>query len=232
MKRKQQQEEKPSKKTKVLDQYWSGILENVTHPTAISLMKTLDHTAATGFPTDKKAGKIMTTTNEAAERFPRHVILIQVGDFFESHGVSALCLMEFGGLRAMGAIPTMRAGTPKRSVQRLLNSLVHKNLKVAIFNEFNNTSKGFIDRKLAQVVSPAAPLFLFRHHNGDASDDDENDVISQPVVLVKYGVTVFNVQEKTKKHFDIEKHCQEAFIESLNPYDCYTDEDVEDYDRY
>ncbi|OEH74871.1 hypothetical protein cyc_01190 [Cyclospora cayetanensis] len=50
-----------------------------------------------------------------------HVILTQVGDFYEAYGVDAVMLVEFCGLNPMGGKP--KAGCPKGSVQAVLDCL-------------------------------------------------------------------------------------------------------------
>ena len=52
----------------------------------------------------------------------KKVLLVRVGDFFESFGVDAVMLVEHAGLNPMGG--RARAGCPWRNVQATLDGLV------------------------------------------------------------------------------------------------------------
>ncbi|XP_026192993.1 uncharacterized protein LOC34618243 [Cyclospora cayetanensis] len=99
-----------------------------------------------------------------------HVILTQVGDFYEAYGVDAVMLVEFCGLNPMGGKP--KAGCPKGSVQAVLDCLTAEGLTVNVYEELpvppGLGSRALLlrtlkTRVLTQVVSPAAPLFLPSH---------------------------------------------------------------------
>jgi predicted GIY-YIG superfamily endonuclease len=236
-KRNYSSEQRSSKKRQKMDNiiiqpldedYWiqGGVFAHSTHPTVKQLLSSeLDTSNQIGSKNIKLTSKIIKTTLHASARFPKHVVLLEVGEFVEAHGMSALALIDFGGLRAMGNPAKMRAGTPKTAIKRLLSSLLRAGLKVAVYCESINISSGAIERKLAQVVSAAAPLYLFatnrNNNNSSDSDDSEDDgqqqsAVAQPVVVVApLEVYVLNMQ--LAKHYIVSRANQlstKASVES------------------
>jgi hypothetical protein len=115
------------------------------------------------------------------------ILLIRVGDFYESYGIDAIMLVEHCGLNPMGG--KARAGCPIMNVQATLDLLTKKGFRVAVYEEEqqqplhkrkSNGSGGggggskLKTRYLAQVVSSANPTYM----HGLVLNSDDGDVSS------------------------------------------------------
>ncbi|KAL3763788.1 hypothetical protein ACHAWU_001908 [Discostella pseudostelligera] len=113
------------------------------------------------------------------------ILLIRVGDFYESYGIDAIMLVEHCGLNPMGG--KARAGCPIMNVQATLDLLTKKGFRVAVYEEEqqqplhkrkNNGNGGggskLKTRYLAQVVSSANPTYM----HGLVLNSEDGDVSS------------------------------------------------------
>ena len=132
---------------------------------------------------------------QKSAHFPDAVLLVRVGDFYESYGVDAVMLVEHCGLNSMAG--RARAGCPWRNVQDTLDKLTNAGFRVAVYEEDKNERRegnlwrstttdkeGDADadggdtgggkgsklktRYLAQVVLPSNPTYM---HGLVLSDD-------------------------------------------------------------
>ncbi|CAM9785244.1 unnamed protein product, partial [Phaeothamnion confervicola] len=101
------------------------------------------------------------------------VLLIRVGEFYETFGADAVMLVQHAGLNPMGG--RARAGCPIANVQQTLDGLTAAGLTVAVFEEVADVDGGRRGppavrqrkkRVLTQargegVVSPANPAYLY-----------------------------------------------------------------------
>eukprot|EP00970_Alexandrium_tamarense_P012522 scaffold2946_cov209-Alexandrium_tamarense.AAC.4 len=197
--------------TMTLDPYWMDPLLSLTKSSARSLVKQLQSsTCPMGYdpaasPFSSLSSNITTTSaapvkketllnfvrTQKALYFPDTVLLVRVGDFYESYGVDAVLLVEHCGLNPMAS--KARAGCPWRNVQATLDGLTNAGFRVAVYEEWNGEddelfseevveaniaggSKGsrLKTRYLAQVVSSANPTYmhgLVLNDNDSATDD-------------------------------------------------------------
>lgn len=214
-------------------QMWQSYYsQSCTNQTAINLTKQLDQSNVLGYP-NLKLGKITKMASMAQERHPDHVILIAVGDFAESYGLSAIALIEFGGLRSMGAVPTMRAGTPLLSLQRLLTALVSQDLYVSLYEEKIDPITRVIDRVLTHVLSQAKPTAFAlpkskrtRKQFDATSDDDDDATIPKVVVNIDADATlrVFDCMSNEFEVFDgLDLHAACAVIDTHDTHKVFAD---------
>eukprot|EP00571_Detonula_confervacea_P014987 CAMPEP_0172308806 /NCGR_PEP_ID=MMETSP1058-20130122/9291_1 /TAXON_ID=83371 /ORGANISM="Detonula confervacea, Strain CCMP 353" /LENGTH=1533 /DNA_ID=CAMNT_0013021311 /DNA_START=117 /DNA_END=4718 /DNA_ORIENTATION=+ len=123
--------------------------------------------------------------------FNDSVILLRVGDFYETYGLDAILLVEHAGLNPMAN--KCKAGCPWRNVQSTLDALTRVGFRVAVYEEWkgggavpggsrssderdDGTKKKSTlkTRYLAQVVSSANPTYMYGlvlNDDGSASDD-------------------------------------------------------------
>jgi hypothetical protein len=133
--------------------------------------------------------------------FPDVVVLLRVGDFYESYGVDAVMLVEHCGLNPMAG--RARAGCPWRNVQDTLDKLTNAGFRVAVYEEDekerregngwrrddedadadadgggtgSGKSSKLKTRYLAQVVSSANPTYMhglvLKDDCGASADDN------------------------------------------------------------
>lgn len=94
-------------------------------------------------PTAGKKGSLLHYVREQKKQYPDCVILMRVGEFYESFGLDAIMLVEHCGLNAMAG--KARAGCPIRNVQATLDCLTSQGFRVAVYEEAADTdaSAGF-----------------------------------------------------------------------------------------
>eukprot|EP00466_Bigelowiella_natans_P010135 jgi/Bigna1/82345/fgenesh1_pg.91_\ len=149
-----------------VSQYWMQHLRRVTRPSARELIKQLVPSNALGYDhgmVNVKKGTLMHFAISEKEKHPNKVILLRVGEFFETYGVDAIMLVEWASLNSMAG--RARAGCPYKNVQATLNGLTQQGeLSVAVYEEIEIpvTAKwrGIKQRYLAQIVSAACSTYM------------------------------------------------------------------------
>lgn len=203
-------------------QRWLCLL---TNPTAIYLRdKVLDIKSHNAFGMSylkvNPKSFLAWTLKEKAKN-PRCILAIQVGDFFEFCGIDAIFTVEFGGLRAMGKIPTMKSGTPLSSLQRLLDSLIENGLTIRVYEEFGDCIKTqYKKRDICQVVSKSNPVY-FRALN---SIEDDSVREGRPIIyLMSDQVLTVDIVSRTYTLYrGLSSRSMTALISSTRPSEVYS----------
>ena len=93
---------------------------------------------------------------------PTKVLLVRVGDFYETFGYCAVLLVQYAGLNPMGT-KMARAGCPAVNLRRTLADLTGAGFTVLICEEdpipYGSKSRKKT-RRDAGVASPASPLYV------------------------------------------------------------------------
>ncbi|KAL1524966.1 hypothetical protein AB1Y20_019842 [Prymnesium parvum] len=146
--------------------YWQARLHELRRPAAIALVAKLEKESRLGFKNQgSSSGTLVDYAEKQKEKHPEKVLLIKVGEFYESFGIDALMLVEHAGLNPMGQ--RCRAGCPLQNLQPTLNDLTAAGLTVAVYEEIApaNTGSGpfkrLKQRALTQVVSPGSPVYMY-----------------------------------------------------------------------
>jgi DNA mismatch repair protein MutS len=95
-------------------------------------------------------------------RYPGHLVLFRVGDFYETFGDDARLLSRELDVVLTARAPdtggsrTPMAGVPRHAIDTYLGRLVHKGYKVAICDQVEDArfAKGLVRREVTRVVSP------------------------------------------------------------------------------
>ena len=69
------------------------------------------------------AGSLYQFACQVKAAHPKKLAVVQVGEFYETWGVDAVCLVEWAGLNPMGRGPVPRAGFPLQNLHRTLRDL-------------------------------------------------------------------------------------------------------------
>lgn len=99
-------------------------------------------------------------------RFPGHLVLFRVGDFFETYGEDAKLLSRELELVLTARAPDSRgeripmAGVPQHAVDTYLGRLVRRGYKVALCDQVEDPklAKGLVRREVTRVVTPGTVL--------------------------------------------------------------------------
>ncbi|KAL7518217.1 hypothetical protein ACHAWX_003067 [Stephanocyclus meneghinianus] len=162
--------------------------------TPFSHLSSLNATSSTNIKITKKESLLSFVRSQKAAHFSDSILLVRVGDFYESYGVDAVMLVEHAGLNPMAG--KARAGCPWKNVQATLDALTNAGFRVAVYEEWNGEEDGEVivsseeedeigvsggkgsrlkTRYLAQVVSSANPTYMhgliLNDNDGSASDD-------------------------------------------------------------
>jgi hypothetical protein len=158
-----------------IQQYWDDILEGVDKPNAKRLLQFVDTSAPLGLPhlfdsTKTKGSRppAFSFFYETKLQHPDKVVLVRVGEFYETIGIDAILLVQYAGLNPMGKEGNPpRAGCPRTNLRRTVSDLVEGGgLSVVVCEEapepynYGTMRRNPKERYVAAIVTPAAPHFL------------------------------------------------------------------------
>ena len=149
-----------------LDPYWMEPLLSITKSSARSLVRQLqsascpmgyDQSASpitslisnnnkTASPAKRTTSLLSYIRTQKSTYFSDAIVLVRVGDFYETYGLDAIMLVEHCGLNPMAG--KARAGCPWRNVQSTLDGLTGVGFRVAVYEEWNGGNDG----QLAEMI--------------------------------------------------------------------------------
>ncbi|MGC2288777.1 MAG: DNA mismatch repair protein MutS [Thermoplasmata archaeon] len=99
-------------------------------------------------------------------RYPGHLVLFRVGDFFETYGEDAKLLSQELQLVLTARGPDAKgdripmAGVPQHAIETYLGRLVRRGFKVALCDQVEDAklAKGLVRREVTRVVTPGTVL--------------------------------------------------------------------------
>ena len=196
-----------------IDEYWKEVALKLQKPAAQVLVGKLVATCPLGYDysngtSDKKpAPPLVSLFQEKRKEHPDRIVLMRVGEFYETYGLDSILLVEYAGLNPMGT--KVRAGCPKNNIQQTLDSLTSQGFVVAVYEESSNVQTGqkatLKDRFLSGVVSPAMPVYLFGQVLKTNADYNTHDI--RPLVGVfkassGYTIVSVNIADHTVRVFE------------------------------
>lgn len=146
------------------------------------------------------------------------LLLVKVGEFYESFGFDAGILIAHGGLNSMGG--KLRAGMPLANIQSVVDRLFQSwpgkgadSLEIAVYEEFgfNVTGTGLKNRKLQQILRKGEEEYFFNLHMGEGSSTMNEGV---RVILVRERLTK---SQKSYDLYEIEPYISRCSISSSLP---------------
>jgi DNA mismatch repair ATPase MutS len=123
-----------------------------------------------------------------AKSMPEHIIVVQVGNFYNCYGNHAAILMKFAGLNRKGR--SFEAGFPTECFEKFTRKLITNNFKLAIFSQNVSKSSGKIERKLSNILSTANP-YLMNNVNLNTIDQITAKCV---VILFNSKIITLNIQ--------------------------------------
>ena len=158
-----------------IDPYWTEPLLRLAKSSSRSLVRQLrsgvcpmgyDPQAATSSTATGGTTKLLTFVRAQKARHPDAVLLVRVGDFYESYGTDAVMLTEHCGLNSMAG--RTRAGCPWGNVQAPVGVAVYEERP---WGPDPGSRRRMKERYLSQVVSSANPTYMHGLVLGDDGGD-------------------------------------------------------------
>ena len=228
--------------------YWNDLINKIDRPTARMMLSKIDRENLTGVDTKLKG--VSTSKNSLYQllfdvkvNHPTKVVLVRVGEFYETWGFDAVLLVEHCGLNPMGyRLP--RAGCPRVNIQRTLDDLTAKGLRCVVCEEapmpysYGARSKRKT-RFVAQVVTPHSPVYVYNLSGNHALSPDFNFqappvvgieqrkpdafTVSLMDVDLRQVTTYYDVNEEIAAHivssqgFSPPVYCHESYLDRAGP---------------
>lgn len=155
--------------------YWDDVLQGVDKPSAKKLLEHVDTSVPLGLPHLLDSSKIKGSRPPAFSFFyetklqhPDKVVLVRVGEFYETIGIDAILMVQHAGLNPMGKDGNPpRAGCPRANLRRTVSDMVEGGgLSVVVCEEapepytYGTMRRAPKERYVAAIVTPAAPHFV------------------------------------------------------------------------
>ncbi|MBI2069506.1 MAG: hypothetical protein HYT79_02810 [Elusimicrobia bacterium] len=153
--------------------FWKEKLNCIVHPSAVRMAHDLDPSGALGIGAGNnpfwKGFKHAYGEKEATVDFlfrvkkqhPEKIVLIQVGEFYETWGIDSVFLVEYCGLNRMGKRGP-RAGAPLANIQAVLDGLTQAGFAVVVCEQTNDiTQTGRKTRFISEIVTPSSPVYTY-----------------------------------------------------------------------
>lgn len=104
---------------------------------------------------------------QVKKEYPKNIVLVKVGEFYECWGFDAVILVEHAGLNPMGREGIPRAGTPIKNLRRTLMDLVEESGFSCVVCEEMPEAYQYGKRSspktrfIGGVVTPASPMYTY-----------------------------------------------------------------------
>lgn len=144
----------------------SDLLQDNTPIASPSECFTNGHSSISAVPLKKETGKprkIIDLYNDFQHQFPGHYILMQVGDFFELYGESAVeasRILDIGLTTAPNKIsgtggPVAMTGVPVRSVETYVERFIKAGYSVVLCEQIGQAVKSVrMERRATRIITP------------------------------------------------------------------------------
>jgi hypothetical protein len=186
--------------------FWKKKLLTLCHPSAKQMRDDLDTQSPLGigkatehfwkgFKHSNGEGKsVIDFLIRTKKLHPQKIVIIQVGEFYETWGIDSIFLVEHCGLNRMGK-GGPRAGAPLANIQMLLQHLTKAGFSVAICEQAGDVDKsGRKTRFLSEIVTPSSPVYTYGLAM-DRSRSDANFPDCPPEFGIMHSKTGFTLVE-------------------------------------
>jgi len=212
--------------------FWQMRLDLLSHPSAIRMAADLDANQPLGighadnpFWKGFKHSYGQKDTNidfliRIKNQHPEKIVIVQIGEFYETWGIDSVFLVEHCGLNRMGR-RGVRAGTPFVNIQKVLDDLTQVGFSVVVCEQADNVIKsGRKTRFISEIVTPSSPVYT----HGLAMDKMRCNTLfpeTPPefaIVFDKRGVTVIEINTDLRTVLTLEGLTREAAVVRLSRY--------------
>ncbi|MES2961795.1 MAG: hypothetical protein V4694_05370 [Pseudomonadota bacterium] len=212
-------------------QFWNSRLESLSHPVAIRMAQDLDSDGPLGIGDGNKAfwkgfkhdsGKKDATVDflfRIKKQHPQKIILIQIGEFYETWGIDSVFLVEYCGINRMGR-KGPRAGMPLANIQSVLDDLTGAGFSIVVCEQADDAhKKGRKIRFISEVITPSSPTYTY----GLAMSHKANICFPEAppefgIAVNSKGIKVVEINPDLRTSLVLEGLTEEAAIIRLNKY--------------
>jgi DNA mismatch repair ATPase MutS len=153
--------------------FWSSKLESLSHATAIRMAQDLDEGGILGIGDankpfwkgfkhgDGKKDSNIDFLLKVKKQHPQKIVLIQIGEFYETWGIDSVFLVEHCGINRMGR-KGPRAGMPLANIQAVLDDLTGAGFSVVVCEQVDDAHRrGRKIRFISEIVTPSSPTYTY-----------------------------------------------------------------------
>ncbi len=211
--------------------FWAARLESLSHPVAVRMAQDLELKEPLGIGNAEQAFWKGFKHNYGAsdsnidflfrikQKHPQKIVLIQIGEFYETWGTDSVFLVEHCGINRMGR-KGPRAGMPLANIQSVLDDLTEAGFSVVVCEQADDIhKKGRKIRFISEIITPTSPTYTY----GLAMSHKAN--ICFPEAPPEFGITVntkgvqvVEINPDLRTSLILEGLTEEAAIIRLNKY--------------
>lgn len=211
--------------------FWSSKLESLSHPVAVRMAQDLDFEGALGIGDGNKAfwkgfkhdqGKKDASVDflfRIKKQHPQKIVLIQIGEFYETWGIDSVFLVEHCGINRMGR-KGPRAGMPLANIQSVLDDLTAAGFSIVVCEQADDVhKKGRKIRFISEIITPSSPTYTY----GLAMSHKANICFPEAppefgMAVNSKGIKVVEINPDLRTSLVLEGLTEEAAIIRLNKY--------------
>lgn len=211
--------------------FWSARIESLSHPVAIRMAQDLDASGVLGIGDaskpfwkgfkhgDGKADSNIDFLLRIKKDHPQKIILIQIGEFYETWGIDSVFLVEHCGINRMGR-KGPRAGMPLANIQSVLDDLTAAGFSVVVCEQADDLhKKGRKIRFISEIITPSSPTYTY----GLAMSHKANICFPEAppefgIAANSKGIKLIEINPDLRTTLILEGLTEEAAIIRLNKY--------------
>eukprot|EP00884_Botryococcus_braunii_P005346 jgi/Botrbrau1/14812/Bobra.0332s0005.1 len=155
-----------------VQEFWRGHLSQVEKPSALELLQWIDLSHPLGFLRSHQQSKATPLVHFYLDKkllHPDKLLIVRVGEFYETYGIDAILMVQWAGLNPMGRASKHsppRAGLPRTNLRRTLRDLLDAQLVRVVCEEVPEPPGGRgrpkrKERFVSGVVTPASPTYVY-----------------------------------------------------------------------
>ena len=211
--------------------FWAEKLENLSHTIAIRMAQDLDAAGPLGIGDGNKPfwkgfkhdyGKKDSNIDflfGIKKQHPQKIVLIQIGEFYETWGIDSVFLVEHCGINRMGR-KGPRAGMPLANIQSVLDDLTKVGFSVVVCEQADDVHKnGRKIRFISEIITPSSPTYTY----GLAMSHKPNICFPETppefgIALNSKGIKLVEINPDLRTSLVLEGLTEEAAIIRLSKY--------------
>jgi hypothetical protein len=211
--------------------FWASRLESLSHPVAVRMAQDLDFSGALGIGDGEKpfwkgfkhnfgdSDSSVDFLFRVKKQHPQKIILIQIGEFYETWGIDSVFLVEHCGINRMGR-KGPRAGMPLANIQSVLDDLTEAGFSIVVCEQAEDVQKkGRKIRFISEIITPSSPTYTY----GLAMSHKANICFPEAppefgIAVNSKGILVVEINPDLRTTLTLEGLTEEAAIIRLNKY--------------